>query len=395
MNHFGLKETVGDRAPLESPALTGEPTAPTAAPGTSTKQLATTEFVSGALTDTAFYKSDPSRVAFRKTGLRTCELAQDIRVVIAGKSRSFPAGTAIHTSQVSIAPAGGDWVIWCGLDWDTPLSAGAFLLNQVPVNETERWMRIGGFHLAPGGNAPLQGSSGGDDTPQINEHSFYDVKFHPASRYMHGMTLVDHGAFWADIYLLNRRHLDYGTSRYGQELATAGNPPKIAVDFGGNEDASSYYDQMSWWAANEIAHAWGKRLPSYGESCAYAYGVVENTNAGGTIADRAGQNASNGTSTVNWPAFTSCWGVIQATGTLWVYGSDLGAIDSGAVATSWDSTSGRGQSRGFAYISLLGGCHAVDQTNAAGSRALSLVSVAPGAALTRGARFVCDHVIEY
>lgn len=33
------------RAPLESPALTGTPTAPTAAPGTNTKQIANTEFV--------------------------------------------------------------------------------------------------------------------------------------------------------------------------------------------------------------------------------------------------------------------------------------------------------------------------------------------------------------
>ena len=38
-------------APLASPALTGTPTAPTAAAGTNTKQIATTEFVQGAFTD--------------------------------------------------------------------------------------------------------------------------------------------------------------------------------------------------------------------------------------------------------------------------------------------------------------------------------------------------------
>lgn len=36
-------------APLASPALTGTPTAPTAAPGTNTTQLATTAFVQGAV----------------------------------------------------------------------------------------------------------------------------------------------------------------------------------------------------------------------------------------------------------------------------------------------------------------------------------------------------------
>lgn len=39
------------RAPLSSPAFTGTPTAPTAAPGTNTKQIANTEFVMAALGD--------------------------------------------------------------------------------------------------------------------------------------------------------------------------------------------------------------------------------------------------------------------------------------------------------------------------------------------------------
>jgi hypothetical protein len=39
------------KAPIDSPALTGAPTAPTAAPGTATTQIATTAFASGAVTD--------------------------------------------------------------------------------------------------------------------------------------------------------------------------------------------------------------------------------------------------------------------------------------------------------------------------------------------------------
>ena len=45
----GLSAALGLKAPLDSPGLTGVPTAPTAAVGTASKQLATTEFVATAL----------------------------------------------------------------------------------------------------------------------------------------------------------------------------------------------------------------------------------------------------------------------------------------------------------------------------------------------------------
>ena len=44
------------RAPILSPALTGTPTAPTAAPGTQTTQIATTSFVSVAISPLFFYQ---------------------------------------------------------------------------------------------------------------------------------------------------------------------------------------------------------------------------------------------------------------------------------------------------------------------------------------------------
>lgn len=45
----GLQTNLDAKAPLASPALTGTPTAPTAAPGANTTQLATTAFVATAL----------------------------------------------------------------------------------------------------------------------------------------------------------------------------------------------------------------------------------------------------------------------------------------------------------------------------------------------------------
>lgn len=48
-NINGLQVALDAKAPKDSPAFTGVPTAPTAAPGTNTTQLATTEFVQAAL----------------------------------------------------------------------------------------------------------------------------------------------------------------------------------------------------------------------------------------------------------------------------------------------------------------------------------------------------------
>lgn len=56
---FGkLQAQVNTKAPLESPALTGTPTAPTAEPGDSTEVLANTAFVSGEIERRAVLHSD-------------------------------------------------------------------------------------------------------------------------------------------------------------------------------------------------------------------------------------------------------------------------------------------------------------------------------------------------
>lgn len=50
-NVDGLQDALNLKAPLDSPALAGTPTAPTAAVGTSTSQIATTAFVTAAMGD--------------------------------------------------------------------------------------------------------------------------------------------------------------------------------------------------------------------------------------------------------------------------------------------------------------------------------------------------------
>ena len=58
----GLGSRLYDRAPLDSPALTGTPTAPTAAAGTDTTQIATTAFVQQEIADSAISLSSKNPV---------------------------------------------------------------------------------------------------------------------------------------------------------------------------------------------------------------------------------------------------------------------------------------------------------------------------------------------
>jgi len=55
-----ILDAVTSKAPINSPAFTGVPTAPTATVGTSTTQLATTEFVEKAITDSGVFSQDIS-----------------------------------------------------------------------------------------------------------------------------------------------------------------------------------------------------------------------------------------------------------------------------------------------------------------------------------------------
>lgn len=55
--YFATVPEVNAKAPIDSPTLTGTPTAPTASVGTSTTQIATTAFVVNELTNALYYKS--------------------------------------------------------------------------------------------------------------------------------------------------------------------------------------------------------------------------------------------------------------------------------------------------------------------------------------------------
>ncbi|NTF87530.1 hypothetical protein G6L46_10380 [Agrobacterium rhizogenes] len=196
-----------------------------------------------------------------------------------------------------------------------------------------------GFHFAPGGCA--EGRRGGDSVPAINPYSIWDIGFRPACPDPRGMTLVETmggGRFWADIYLLGVDHRGNGTSRHAAEIADGRSLPLLD-----HRTAVGIYADH------------GKRLLTYDEFRTATFGVTEKSSA-----DRDPK------STGLDAARTSRAGLMQATGNLWVWGTDGDPDDPrpSLFGGSWISGSSAGSrcasldywpggSRG--YISARGG----------------------------------------
>ena len=315
-----------------------------------------------------FSKADTRQVAWTKTGNDTAETSTALTVEVNGDIVEVASGTSISMPSLS---AGTDYAIW--LSPDGTLEADA----SFTVAPTANGRRVGGFHYAPGGNATAQ--AGGDSTAQINEYSFYDLKWRPACDDARGMTLVADG-FWSDIYLLNTDPDTNGTSALGATIADGDSPPKVPAAFGG--DGSADYGSFKWYEAQEVMSAYGKKCPTYAEFMALAYGVTEETSVG-----------SDPLTTQLDAARTSKWGVIQATGNMRVWGRDV--IADGTGAGAWrDIAEGRGEI--YTYNDeLRAGRFGGDWNDGAraGSRSsVWFVSVANSGSdfSTRG---VCDHLI--
>jgi hypothetical protein len=263
-----------------------------------------------------FCKASPDAVAFTKTGNFTVSTATQLFVEVNGVVRTIASATVVTMPS---ATTGTDYAIWCKPDGTLEATSNH---TSPPVANSRK---IGGFHYAPGGNATAQ--SGGNTTPQINEYSFWDLKFRPNCPDPRGMTLVA-GAFWSDIYRTGVDHHVNGSSRFNVAYARGTTPPKRPLAFGGNGSAT--YSSFNWWEASEVAKSHGKRLPTYGEYAALAYGTTENSSVG------TDQN-----STVLNAAYTSKWGVIQSSGVLWSWGDEFAT---GSIGTfDWfNEAGGRG-----------------------------------------------------
>ena len=312
-----------------------------------------------------FYKADPSSVAFTKTGAGSAEIKANTTVGFSdGTSLTFTVATAITMPTLA---AGTDYAIWVKNDGTTQATT-----NFTAAPSTGTWRRIGGFHYAPGGNATAQ--SGGNTTPQINEYSFWDLKFRPACSDPRGMTLVA-GGFWVDIYLTGVDAITNGSSKYNVTMADGSSPPKVPTMFGGN--GSTTYGSYTWFEAQEMSTAFGKRTLTQQEFMSAMYGTTEASSVG----------TDQGSTILN-AAYTSKWGVVQSTGVLWIWGDDRG----GAYNTAgWNAnTEGRGSEYNAPNAVLLGGDW--NSGSFSGSRCSLWGFAASISSDSVGSRFCCDHL---
>ena len=129
----------------------------------------------------------------------------------------------------------------------------------------------------------------------------------------------------------------------------------------------------------------GKDLLSYSEFTTAMYGTTENSSGG-----------SDPGSTVLRAAYTSKWGVMLATGNMWVWGRDMSFRYDADNSWSWKNVTG---GRGNTYMmgpygnvaALLGG--AWDNGANSGSRASSWANYPWNSINYIGARGRCDHLI--
>lgn len=311
-----------------------------------------------------FRKSDPTIVAWTKTGNFTLTTATTLYIDVNGSIKTISSGTSV---TMPTATAGTDYAIWAKTDGTLEATSN----HTSPPTANAR--KVGGFHYAAGGNAT--GTSGGDTTASINAYSLWDLKWRPACNDPRGMALVADG-FWVDIYLANTDCDANGTSKYNVTIADGSSPPKVPTKFGGN--GSTTYGSLTWFESCELASAYGKRLLTQREYMAMAYGTTEASAIG-----------SDQGSTILNAAYTSKWGVMQSTGVMWVWGDDRG----GAYATGgWNAnTEGRGSEYNAPNAVLLGG----DWSNGAdaGSRCSRWNDAASNSSASLGVRFSCDHLL--
>ncbi len=314
-----------------------------------------------------FVKASATEVAFVKTGNNTLSIKAGTSVSVAGRMRSFAAQTDVIVPALT---SGTDYAIYVCAD-GTLRADASFTAPSGYTTENSR--KIGGFHYAPGGCAT--GRAGGDTTPQINEYSLWDIKFCPACSDPRGMALVAN-AFWSDIYLTGVDHYTNGTSKYNVAIADGASPPKVPAFFGGN--GATAYTSLTWWEAAEVAVSNGKRLPTYAEFAALAFGCTEASSVG-----------TDPISTIWQASYVSKFGVNQATGVMWQWGDEFGG---GAASAAYvANTGGRGSTYQMENAVLFGGNWSYGAYS--GSRASYWNASATSSSSGFGLRCVCDPCV--
>ena len=259
------------------------------------------------LSDGLFSKSDSSIVAWSKTGAGTAETSQALKVFVDGQVVTINSGTSITMPSLTV---GTDYAIWVNPD-GTLQAATSFTTPPVAGGR-----KVGGFHYAPGGNASIDAAgnwnnhTGGNTTPQINEYSFYDLKWKPSAPDPRGLTLVN-DSFWTGMYLMSANTTIAPLHKYNVNPARDGNPPQKPYGNGttyGNSRPMNIFECLAYY---------GFRAPNHNEFQLLALGVNEQRSIGGSGPGNTGIVTDRGKNQQ-----TSAWGVFDATGVLRVSGRD-------------------------------------------------------------------------
>nr|WP_278520609.1 hypothetical protein [Brucella anthropi] len=196
-----------------------------------------------------------------------------------------------------------------GKDYAIGINAMGELYIKVADENPLNGKTFAGFHFAPSGNAT--GNNGGDGVPAINPYSLWDVGFRPSCPDPRGMAIVETASgklFWADIYLLGVDYLKNGTSAHGVTIADGRDRP-VRINGDGT------HDRCDFATVGEIYAHHGKRLLGAEEFFAAAYGVKER-------ASRDNEPTLTGSLEDDAARFVSRWGLFDAAGTMWQWGTD-------------------------------------------------------------------------
>lgn len=327
-------------------------------------------------------KSTPGLLCLIKTGAGTLSIKAGTHVRVGSAYVSFSAQTAV---QVPALTAGEDYSVWVKPDGSvaavadphsapaSPPAAGAVKIGGFHYGLVDPGTTVAGGGFATTGAGMIWTQADVDEIAGINAFSIWDLVYRPKCD-PRGMTRSDAG-FWFDIYFCGTEHITNGTSRYNTDVASGTVLPGKPLIFGGNGAAK--YTALTWYEANEIALSHGKRLMSYQEFAAAAYGVTENQSLGGAASTIPG--------TLRQAGYTSKPGGEQMSGNHYTWG----AAAHGVGGSAWVSGAERGQTYGTPYGALFGGAR--DNAALSGSRASSWNFAPWNSYWGVGLRAACDH----
>ena len=319
-----------------------------------------------------FAKTDSSIVAWTKTGAGTAQTSQDLFIDVNGTFVAVPINTPITMPTLV---AGTDYAIWVAPDGTLEAD------TSFTVAPTAGGRRVGGFHYAPGGNAPIDPAgnwnnhNGGNTTPQINEYSFYDLKWKPSAPDPRGLTLVNN-SFWTGMYLMSADTTVAPLHKYNVNPARDGNPPQKPYGDGttyGNAKPMNVFECLSYY---------GFRAPNHNEFQLLALGVNEERSIGGSGPGNTGIVTDRSKNQQ-----TSAWGVFDATGVLNVWGRDS------LPDNTQDNNVTEGRSDNVWRISRFARFGGGFNDGAFSGSRYAATSAASLSTARLGGRGVCDHLI--